>query len=60
MVDSGSDTTIIAASPEHCFSIASDFEKYPEWAHDVKEAKVLERDSLGRATSVEYRASALG
>lgn len=37
-----------------------DFERYPEWARDVKEANVLERDASGRATKVEYRASALG
>lgn len=60
MIDSGTDTTIISASPERCFSVATDFEKYPEWAHDVKEAKVLERDTQGRATKVEYRASAFG
>lgn len=60
MVDSGSDTAIISATPEKCFLIASDFEKYPEWAHDVKEATVLDRDAQGRATKVEYRASALG
>lgn len=60
MVDSGSDTTFISASPERCFSVATDFEKYPEWAQDVKEAKVLEQDAQGRATKVEYRASAFG
>lgn len=60
MVDSGSDTTIIAASPERCFAVATDFEKYPEWARDVKEATVLERDAQGRATKVEFRASAFG
>ena len=60
MVDSGSDTTIISATAERCFSIASDFEKYPEWAHDVKEATVLDRDAQGRAVKVEYRASAFG
>lgn len=60
MVDSGSDTTIISAPPERCFSVAIDFEKYPEWARDVKEATVRERDAQGRATKVEYRASALG
>lgn len=60
MTDSGSDTTIILASPERCFSVATDFEKYPEWAHDVKEVTVLERDGEGRATTVEYRASAFG
>lgn len=60
MVDSGSDTTIIAAPPERCFAVATDFEKYPEWARDVKEATVLERDAQGRATKVEFRASAFG
>lgn len=60
MVDSGSDTTIISASPERCFAVATDFEKYPEWARDVKEATVLERDAQGRATKVEFRASAFG
>lgn len=60
MVDSGSDTTIISAPPERCFSVASDFETYPEWARDVKEATVCERDAEGRAIKVEYRASALG
>lgn len=60
MVDSGSDTTIISASPERCFAVATDFEKYPEWARDVKEATVLERDAQDRATKVEFRASAFG
>lgn len=60
MVDSGSDTTIISASPERCFAVATDFEKYPEWARDVKEVTVLERDAQGRATKVEFRASAFG
>ena len=60
MVESGSDTAIISSTPERCFLVASDFAKYPEWAHDVKEATVLERDAQGRATKVEYRASAFG
>ena len=37
-----------------------DFEAYPEWAKDVKLAKIRERDDHGRATEVEFRASALG
>jgi Polyketide cyclase / dehydrase and lipid transport len=43
-----------------CYHIAADFERYPEWAKDVKQATVLSRDDEGRATEVEYRASALG
>jgi len=60
MVDSGSDTVFIAATAERCFDVASNFEQYPEWAKDVKEATVLTRDAQGRPHTVEYRASALG
>jgi uncharacterized membrane protein len=60
MVDSGSDTVFIAATTERCFDVASNFEQYPEWAKDVKEATVLTRDAQGRPHTVEYRASALG
>jgi ribosome-associated toxin RatA of RatAB toxin-antitoxin module len=60
VIDQATETERIAASPARCFEIAADFERYPEWARDVKEANVLERDAQGRATKVEFRASALG
>lgn len=60
MIDQATETEFVAASPSRCYDIAVDFERYPEWARDVKEASVLERDAHGRATKVEYRASALG
>ena len=60
MVDSASETELIAASAEKCFEVAIDVERYPEWAPDVKEALVRERDSQNRPVLVEYRASALG
>ena len=60
MVDAGSDFIVINASPERCAEVASDFASYPQWAGDVKEATVLTRDASGRASTVEYRASALG
>jgi hypothetical protein len=60
MVDAGSDFIVINASPERCAEVACDFAAYPQWAEDVKEATVLERDASGRASTVEYRASALG
>ena len=60
MVDSGSDSVVVAATPDRCYAVASAFEKYPSWARDVKEATVLDRDTEGRPSSVEYRASALG
>ncbi len=60
MVDQALQSITIAASPERCFAVATDFERYPEWAKDVKEATVLSRDDQGRAVEVEYRTSALG
>lgn len=60
MVDSGSDSIVVAATPEACVAVAVDFERYPEWAKDVKQATVVERDAQGRASVVDYRASALG
>jgi polyketide cyclase/dehydrase/lipid transport protein len=50
----------IDAPRDRCFEVAIDFERYPEWAGDVKKAEVLDRDDEGRGTRVEYRAAALG
>ena len=60
MAESASQTTTIAAAPERVWEIAIDFERYPEWAKDIKNVIVRERDEQGRAIEVEYRASALG
>jgi ribosome-associated toxin RatA of RatAB toxin-antitoxin module len=60
MIDSATDTAFVAASPEHCLAVATDFEHYPAWAPDVKEVRILATDQAGRATKVEFRASALG
>ncbi len=60
MTESASQTITIAATPERCLEVVVDFPSYPDWAKDVKEATVLSRDGDGRATEVEFRASALG
>ena len=60
MAESATQTITIGASPDHCFAVATDFPRYPEWAKDVKEAVVQATDEQGRATAVEFRASALG
>ena len=60
MAESASQTTTIAAAPDRVWSIAIDFERYPEWAKDVKDVIVRSRDDEGRPVEVEYRASALG
>ena len=51
---------MIRATPEHCFAILADFERYPEWSPDIKSVTVLERDSEDRATRVAIRAGAFG
>ena len=58
--ESATQTITIEAPLAKCFAITTDFEHYSEWAHDVKEAVVKERDHQGRAVEVEFRASALG
>lgn len=60
MVDQTSVRTTIAASPDVCFAAAVDFERYPDWASDVKMARILSRDDEGRAVDVEFRAAAMG
>jgi uncharacterized membrane protein len=50
----------VDGSPERCFDIATDYEQYPTWAKDVKQAKLLEADDQDRGKRVEYRAAALG
>jgi uncharacterized membrane protein len=60
MTETASQTITIAAPPERVWAIATDIERYPEWAKDIKEVVVKARDDEGRATEVEFRASALG
>jgi len=60
MAETAFQTITIDAPMEKVYGIAADFESYPEWAKDVKEATVRARDDQGRPTEVEFRASALG
>lgn len=60
MSDRAAQTTLINAPLDKCYGIALEFERYPEWAKDVKEAVVRSRDDQGRPGRVEFRASALG
>ena len=60
MAETASQHTTIAATPERVWAIATDFERYPEWAKDVKQVVVRSRDGEGRPSEVEFRASALG
>jgi uncharacterized protein YndB with AHSA1/START domain len=60
MAETATDTITIAAAPDVVWKIATDLERYPTWAHDVKDVVVTNRDAHGRPTQVEFRTSALG
>jgi uncharacterized membrane protein len=50
----------VAASIDRCIETILDFERYPEWAPDIKAAIVIDRDEQGRGRRVAYRAAAMG
>ena len=60
MADEARESIHIEASPEQVYTVAIDFDRYPEWATDVKHVEVLDRDEEGRGTRVRYEISALG
>jgi hypothetical protein len=60
MADRATKTATIFAPPDVCMAVALDYERYPEWAGDVKSARVAAVDEAGRATEVDFTASALG
>jgi uncharacterized protein YndB with AHSA1/START domain len=60
MAETATEIITIDAPPEAVWAIAVDIERYPEWAHDVKDAVITRRDEQGRPLEVEFRASALG
>src|SRR3954465_10317167 len=60
MPDQATEQAHIDAPPARCYEVASDFERYPEWARDIKEATVVDRDEQGRPSRVAFRAAAMG
>jgi carbon monoxide dehydrogenase subunit G len=60
MAEAATRTTTIASTPERVWEIVTDFERYPEWARDLKVVTVVARDGEGRPIEVEFRAGALG
>jgi len=51
---------VVAATPERCFEVSSDIGAYPEWAADIKDVTIDERDDQGRPLVVTFRAAAFG
>jgi ribosome-associated toxin RatA of RatAB toxin-antitoxin module len=60
VAEQASERINVDAPPARCYAVAIDFERYPDWARDVKQATVLTRDDEGRGAQVEYRAAGLG
>lgn len=60
MTDQATEHTVIHAPLEHCYAVAADVERYPEWATDVKEARVVSHDDQGRPLDVAFRTAAMG
>jgi hypothetical protein len=60
MAEEAHERITVAAAPDRVWSIATDYERYPDWAKDVKHVAVVERDDEGRGRRVEYRVAGLG
>src|SRR6266513_2833712 len=60
MAERATEQILINATSAELLSVLLDFERYPDWAADIKDVNVLERDDEGRGTLVAYRAAAMG
>lgn len=60
MSDQATQQMRIEAPLDDIWGVLTDFERYPDWARDLKDVRILERDEQGRATLVRYRAAAMG
>ena len=49
----GDGTIEVHASPEDCYALVVELDRYPEWQSQVRSAEVLERDGEGRPVVVE-------
>jgi ribosome-associated toxin RatA of RatAB toxin-antitoxin module len=58
--DKAREELVMRAPPERLYEVVLDFERYPEWAADIKQVTVLERDDEGRGVVVSWRAAAFG
>jgi ribosome-associated toxin RatA of RatAB toxin-antitoxin module len=60
MTDKATEQMVMRASPERLYETVLDFERYPQWAGDIKQVTVDERDGEGRGAVVSWRAAAFG
>ncbi|UZJ31748.1 SRPBCC family protein [Streptomyces endophytica] len=52
MAEHTSSSITIEAAPAEVMGVIADFDRYPEWTGEVKEAEVLATDDQGRAVEV--------
>ncbi|MGH9045799.1 MAG: SRPBCC family protein [Acidimicrobiales bacterium] len=60
MAEQATESIMVSATPDRCFAVADDIERYPEWAVGIKDVTVHERDDEGRPSLVSFRAAAFG
>jgi ribosome-associated toxin RatA of RatAB toxin-antitoxin module len=60
VAEQATERMVVGATPDQCFAIVSDVERYPDWAADIKQVDVISRDPLGRPLEVAWRAAAFG
>jgi ribosome-associated toxin RatA of RatAB toxin-antitoxin module len=60
MTEQATEETEVAATPQQCWEVVVDFERYPEWASRIKQVTIEDRDDEGRPERVTYRAGAMG
>ena len=60
MTDKATEQMVMRASPERLYETILDFHSYPQWAADIKQVTVEERDEEGRGLVVSWRAAAFG
>ena len=60
MEEQVAERVIIRGTPDDCYAVLTAFERYPDWAADIKTVQVEERDGAGRGVVVTYRAAAFG
>jgi ribosome-associated toxin RatA of RatAB toxin-antitoxin module len=58
MADRTESSIVVAAAPGAVLDVIADFERYPEWAGEVKKVAVISEDGDGWADQVEFTLSA--
>jgi len=58
MADRTESNIVVAAAPGAILDVIADFDRYTEWAHEVKKAILISEDGDGWADQVEFTLSA--